>query len=75
MLGQSLNGTKGAMTMGLLLTGIYGGLFLVLRLEDLSLVAGTVLLFGLLGAVMYVTRHLQFEDSAQLTPTGKEVRA
>lgn len=45
-----------------LLVGIYGYLYLVLRMEDLSLIAGTVLLFVLLGAVMYVTRHLRAED-------------
>lgn len=40
------------------LGGIFGYLFLVLQMEELSLVAGTVLLFVLLGAIMYATRNL-----------------
>ncbi|GAB5561574.1 MAG: cell envelope integrity protein CreD [Synoicihabitans sp.] len=48
--------------LGLVLGGIFSYLFLVLRLEDLSLLAGTVLLFLLLAAVMFATRHLQFEE-------------
>lgn len=54
--------------LAMVLGGIFGYLFLVLRMEDLSLVAGTVLLFVLLGAVMFATRHLRFEDLA--TPKG-----
>ena len=41
------------------LGGIFGYLFLVLRMEELSLVAGTVLLFVLLGAIMDATRNLE----------------
>ena len=42
----------------LLLGGIYGYLYLVLRLEDYSLVAGTAALFGLLAGAMYATRRV-----------------
>ncbi len=51
--------------LGLVLSGIFGYLFLVVRLEDLSLIAGTVLLFVLLGAVMFATRHLQLEETSK----------
>lgn len=40
-----------------MLGGVYGYLFFVLRMEDLSLLAGTVALFALLAAVMYATRR------------------
>jgi inner membrane protein len=49
-------------SLAVLLGGIFGYLYMVLRLEDFSLIAGTVLLFVLLGAVMFVTRHLRPED-------------
>lgn len=61
-----LGETRGAARISGLLVGIYGYLYFVLRLEDLSLIAGTALLFGLLGAVMYATRHLRFDDEARL---------
>ncbi len=54
--------------------GIFGYLYFVLRLEDLSLVSGTALLFVLLGAVMYATRHLHFDETASLAELG-EARA
>lgn len=44
------------------LGGIFGYLFLVLRMEEMSLVAGTVLLFVLLGAIMYATRNFRAES-------------
>lgn len=53
--------------LAMVLGGIFGHLFLVLRMEDLSLIAGTVLLFALLGAIMYATRHLQFDENPRLT--------
>lgn len=57
-----LGGLPAAVKLGALLGGIYGYLYFVLQLEELSLVSGTVLLFGLLAGVMYGTRGLQFED-------------
>ncbi|MCF3651248.1 cell envelope integrity protein CreD [Synoicihabitans lomoniglobus] len=57
---------KPAGVLGLLMAGIYGYLYFVLQLEDVALVGGTVLLFGLLGAVMYATRHLRFDDATAL---------
>ena len=65
-----LGGLKPASGMGALLGGIYGYLYLVLQLEDLSLLTGTVLLFVLLGAVMFATRNLQFEESGATSAPG-----
>ncbi len=57
---------KAVGALAMVLGGIFGYLFLVLRMEDLSLIAGTVLLFVLLGAIMYATRHLRFEENQSL---------
>lgn len=57
-----LGGSAAATKLAAMLVGIYGYLYFVLQLEELSLVSGTVLLFGLLAGVMYGTRHLQFDD-------------
>jgi inner membrane protein len=50
-----------------MLGGVYGYLFFVLQMEDLSLLAGTVALFALLAAVMYVTRR---NETPPLLETG-----
>ncbi len=72
-----LGGGRQAGGMAVLLGGIFAYLFLVLRLEDLSLVSGTALLFVLLGGVMYATRHLQFDEFGRLhdADAGRRGRA
>lgn len=50
------SGWRAVLVSGML-GGVYGYLFFVLQMEDLSLLAGTVALFALLAAVMYVTRR------------------
>jgi len=47
-----------------LLTGVYGMLYLVLRLEDFALLAGTATLFAALGAVMFFTRNVDWDGDA-----------
>jgi len=44
-------------TMGVALTALYGYLYLLLRLEDLALVAGATGLLVMLAIVMVMTRH------------------
>src|SRR5687768_16578530 len=41
-----------------MLSGVYGYLYFVLRMEDFALLAGTAALFALLAAVMYATRRI-----------------
>jgi inner membrane protein len=48
-----------------ILGGIFGYLYLVLQMEDLSLVAGSLLLFVLLGAIMYATRNLTVDQEGK----------
>lgn len=47
-----------------LLAAVYGVLYLVLRMEDYALLAGTATLFVALGAVMYLTRNVDWEGDA-----------
>ena len=50
---------RGGLIAGLL-TALYGVLYVLLSLEDLSLLIGSVLLFAALAAVMYLTRGLDW---------------
>jgi len=43
-----------------LLAGVHGVLFLVLRMENYALLAGTATLFAALGAIMYLTRNVDW---------------
>jgi len=44
-----------------LLAGVYGMLYLVLRLENFALLAGTATLFAALAAVMFFTRNVDWD--------------
>ncbi len=44
-----------------ILAGVYGILYLVLRMENYSLLAGTATLFAALGAVMFFTRKVDWD--------------
>lgn len=48
--------------MGAALTTLYGYLYLLLRLEDYALLAGSVGLFAMLALVMYLTRRVNWYD-------------
>src|SRR5438067_1805155 len=45
-----------------LLTAVFGALYIVLRMEDYALLTGTAALFIALAAVMYFTRHVDWQD-------------
>jgi inner membrane protein len=54
--------------IALLLTAVYGVLYIVLRMEDYALLAGTAALFVALGGVMYFSRGVDwyaYESSAK----------
>jgi inner membrane protein len=55
-----------------LLAGVYGTLYLVLRLEDFALLAGTGALFAVLAAVMFFSRNVDWDSDA---PGAKETVA
>jgi inner membrane protein len=50
--------------VGGLLAGVYGLLYLVLRMEDYALLAGTGALFAALAAVMFLTRNVDWDNDA-----------
>ncbi|MBV8392462.1 MAG: cell envelope integrity protein CreD [Alphaproteobacteria bacterium] len=47
-----------ALAFGGILAGLYAGLYTLLRLEDVALLCGSVLLFALLSLAMWLTRNL-----------------
>ena len=53
---------SGRLTLGLTagLAAVYGALYVILQLEDYSLLVGTAVLIAALGAVMYVTRNVNW---------------
>jgi inner membrane protein len=55
-------GLRGAAGIGLWLSALYGVLFVLLRLEDLALLVGSVFVFLVLAAVMYLTRRFDWSD-------------
>ncbi len=56
-----------------MLAGVYGYLYFVLQMEDLSLLAGTAALFALLAAVMYATRRTDRSETTGTLVAGGEV--
>jgi len=55
-----------ALVIGALLASVHSVLYVVLRMENFALLAGTGALFAALGAVMYFTRHIDWyaQDAA-----------
>ena len=53
-------GARHGLLMGAVLSALYGYLYLLLRLEDYSLLAGAVGLFVMLAAVMFLTRRIDW---------------
>ena len=48
--------------MGMILSALYGYLYLLLRLEDYALVAGALGLFAMLATVMFLTRRIDWYE-------------
>lgn len=57
-----LGGRRQGALMGVALVSLYGFLYLLLRLEDYSLLAGSVGLFALLAIVLYTTRQVNWYE-------------
>jgi inner membrane protein len=57
-----LGGRKQGVMMGAALTALYGYLYLLLRLEDYALLAGSAGLFAMLALVMFLTRKVNWYD-------------
>ena len=65
---------KGAATLAMFLT-LYGLLFMILRLEDYALLAGAILGFALLAAMMFSTLQVNWSGLATTPnePAGRLV--
>ena len=57
-----LGGTRPALSVGAALLALYGFLYLLLRLEDYSLLAGSIGLFLILAFVMFITRRMDWYE-------------
>jgi inner membrane protein len=57
-----LGGNRHGILMGGALTLLYGYLYLLLRLEDFALLAGSIGLFLVLGLLMFVTRRVNWYE-------------
>jgi inner membrane protein len=53
-------GVRGALGIGAWLGALYGLLYVLLVLEDLALLVGSVFVFGVLAAVMFLTRRIDW---------------
>ena len=53
-----------ALAFGAVLTGLYGGLYGLLQLEDVALLSGSLLLFAVLSIAMWLTRNLHRSQPA-----------
>jgi inner membrane protein len=58
-------GARGAATLLGVVGSLYALLYLLLREEDYALLAGSVSLFVILSAVMFLTRRVQWQPSAE----------
>ena len=59
------------LAFGALLGALYGVLYMLLSAEDYALLAGSVLLFGLLAGVMIATRRVDWYQLARLTSSAR----
>lgn len=55
-----LHGSRQGASVGVSLAALYGFLYLLLRLEDYALLAGSIGLFVVLATVMYITRRMDW---------------
>jgi inner membrane protein len=58
-----------ALSVGGVIAALYGCLYLILQLEDYALLAGSLLLFAALAAIMYLTRNIDW-SAARSEPAG-----
>ena len=60
--GKILSHLKAAILACLAVLSMYGGLFVLLRLEEMALLAGSLALFAILGGLMYLSTRIQWGD-------------
>jgi inner membrane protein len=67
-----LSGRRQGLVMGVVLTMLYGYLYLLLRLEDYALLAGSVGVFVMLAVVMFLTRRVNWFELKLGGATGSK---
>lgn len=65
-----LASAKRSAAIGALLAALYSGLFVLMGMEDFALLFGSVALFAALGAVMFVTRNIDWYAIKRPTVPG-----
>jgi inner membrane protein len=70
--GYALGGLWKGVRTALGLTKLYGFLYILLRLEDYALLAGSLGLFVVLATLMYVTRRVNWYDVGKPAPSSME---
>ncbi len=66
--GSHFKTTHSAVIFGLLLTGLYGFIYVLISLEDTALLVGSIALFIVLAIVMYVTRKINWYQPEMPAP-------
>jgi inner membrane protein len=61
-------GVRGAIGIGGWLSALYGVLFVLLQLEDVALLVGSVFVFVVLALVMFLTRRIDWSGARVLEP-------
>ncbi len=59
-----------AILVGAVLAGLYLCLYVLLQIQDYALLIGALGLFGILAAIMYATRHVEWNTLRVGTPRG-----
>ena len=70
-LGAGMRSKAKGLLMGALLSGLYGMLFSLLRMEDFALLVGTGLVVLMMGVLMFVTRKLPLVEMKNPTASAK----
>ena len=69
--GKALASARSGLVMALLFAVLYGLLYLILRLEDYALLAGALLGFAALTALMFATLRVDWSGLGGPAPTGR----
>ena len=65
-----LKAKKRAFSIATLLATLYGYLYILLQMDQYSLLLGSVLLFGVLAVIMYLTRNLDWHSLNKNKPVN-----
>jgi len=70
-----LRSARAGLAFGTMLAALYGVLYMLLGAEDYALLAGSILLFGLLAGLMIATRRVDWYELSRRVPTTREASA